>query len=170
MLLTALSLTPWRVGILISLFPILLLLPSFHLHPALEHQQGGDSPHAHPAVVHADFFPFSTSEHLGQHEESSDSEKVPLTLRPQIDLFMLLSRLVALPVPLLERSLDMVAEQEVSASLLFSSLFWERTYEQRAPSHPSVLSPLSPRSPPAFRSEKSARNSQSVDLRSAFAS
>lgn len=144
------SLSAWRVGILASLFPTLLLLPSFHLHPALEHRHGAHGPHAHPAVVHADFFPSSTSKHLAHHEEKSGSEDVPLTLRPQIGLLTLLSRLVALPIPLLERSLDVLAEQEVLASLLFSSPLWGRTPEQRPPIQTRVLSRSSPRSPPAL--------------------
>ena len=150
MSITAMSLSAWRVGILASLFPTLLLLPSFHLHPALEHRHGAHGPHAHPAVVHADFFPSSTSEHLGQHEEKSGPKDVPLTLRPQIGLLTLLSRLVTLPIPLLERSLDVLAEQEVLASLLFSSPLWGRTQEQRPPIQTCVLSRISPRSPPAL--------------------
>jgi hypothetical protein len=142
------ALSAWRVGILASLFPTLLLLPSFHLHPALEHRHGAHGPHAHPAVVHADFFPSSTSEHLGQHEEKSGSEDVPLTLRPQIGLLMLLSRLVTLPIPLLERSLDVLAEQEVLASLLFSSHTWVLARDHAPPVQTCVFSPISPRSPP----------------------
>jgi len=144
------SLLAWRVGILVSLFPTLLLLPSFHLHPALEHRYGAHGPHAHPAAVHADFFPSSTSEHLAHHEEKSGSEGVPLTLRPQIGLLTLLSRIVALPIPLLERSLDVLAAQEVLASLLFPSSPWGRTQEQRPPIQTCVFSRISPRSPPAL--------------------
>lgn len=150
MLITALSLSAWRVGIFVSLFPTLLLLPSFHLHPALEHRQSAQGPHLHPAVVHADFFPSSPSEHRGQHEEKSDPEEVPLTLRPQIGLLTLLSRIVALPLSLLERSLDVVAEQQVLASLLYSSLLWEKTHEHPPPIHTGALSRFSPRSPPAL--------------------
>jgi hypothetical protein len=150
MSITAISLSAWRVGILASLFPTLLLLPSFHLHLALEHRQGAHGPHAHPAVVHADFFPSSASEHLDHHEEKSGSEDVPLTLRPQIGLLTLLSRLVALPIPLFERSLDVLAAQEVLASLLFSSPLWGGTHEQRPPIQTCVLSQISPRSPPAL--------------------
>jgi hypothetical protein len=150
MSITAMSFSAWRVGILASLFPALLLLPSFHLHPALEHRYGAHGPHAHSAVVHTDFFPSSTSEHLAQHEEKSGSEDVPLTLRPQIGLLTLLSRLVALPIPLLERSLDVLAAQEILASLLCSSPLWGRTPEQLPPIQIFVLSRISPRSPPAF--------------------
>lgn len=142
------SLSVWRVGILVGILPTLLLLPSLHLHPALKHRDGTHGVHAHPAVVHADFFPSSVHDHGEPHEGHSGPDDEPPTFRPQISLLALLSRIVAPPAPTFERVLDILAEQELLASVLLSPRTWVLVRDHAPPVQTFVFSPTSPRSPP----------------------
>ena len=86
----------WRVRVLPFLFPALLLLPTLHLHPALEHRDGTHGVHAHHSVVHTDFFPSSAHDHSEHHEGKSEPDDGSPRFRPQISFPAFLSRSVAL--------------------------------------------------------------------------
>jgi len=138
----------WRVGILLSLVPTLLLWPSLHLHPALEHRDGPNGGHTHHAVVHADFFPSSAHDHSEHHEGKSRPDDVAPRSRIQINLPALSSRSLAPPAPARERVLDVMAVQELLASILFSSHLWVRARDHTPPAFAFALLPTSPRAPP----------------------
>jgi hypothetical protein len=137
----------WRVVILLSLVPTLLLWPSLHLHPALEHRDGPNGVHTHHAVMHADFFPSSADDHSEHHDGKSSPDDAPRSLI-QIHLPALSSRSLPPSAPARERVLDVVAVRELLASILFSSQPWVRVRDYTLPAFDFALLPTSPRSPP----------------------
>ncbi|MGE4094756.1 MAG: hypothetical protein AB7G75_28395 [Candidatus Binatia bacterium] len=140
----------WRVKVLPFLLPALLLLPSLHLHPALEHRDGTHGTHTHHAVVHADFFPSSHHDHSERHEGKSEPDDVPPRFRTQISFPALLSRNVAPLAPILERVLDTLALQELLACVLLSSHTQVLARDHAPPVQNRAYPPSAPRSPPLF--------------------
>ena len=138
----------WRVGILASLFPALLLLPTLHLHPAYDHAHGTHGAHKHAAVVHADFLPASDldhAEHQQDHSESGDPSSRSLA---QIGFPTVPPRSFILLTPALEKAPVFLS----AAALVFSSpfLFPTRipTRDHSPPIQNHSFPPVSPRSPP----------------------
>ena len=141
----------WR-GSFGVLFPALLLLPVLHLHPATMHVHGPSGPHAHAAVVHADFFLSFAPDHSNPHgsndasnDASDDASPYP---RAQIGFSTLLPRHLTLVLP---------AFTQISGSLPTTALVLTSPFAPRArllvrdhalPVRTVVHSPSAPRSPP----------------------
>jgi hypothetical protein len=140
-----------RTGLLALLLPILLLLPNFHAHPEHRHTHGYDSPHSHPAVVHADFFVVSAYDH-NQHSKHTEHEQGHGTPDENssfhISLFTLLPRSFVLLTPALEGVplAFLTAVPVITPRPLTQS--WLHPSEHLLPIQPSSFPAISPRSPP----------------------
>ena len=150
-----------RTGLLALLCPILLLLPTFHAHPAQRHSHGHDSPHSHPALVHADFFVVSAYDHNrhnehdasdthGEHDQGHPTPDENSSLH--LSLFTLLPRSFVLLTPALERvplasltTLPVITPQSVTQ-------LWSHQPDRPLPIESSSFPAISPRSPPRFTS------------------
>lgn len=142
------SFSTWRGEIFAVLFPVLLLLPLLHLHPAYEHAHGTDGAHTHQSVVHADFFAVSDHDH-GEHHSSpgvpGDTSSSPFS---QISFPTLLPRSLVLSLPALQRVLISLPVTVLLLSLPFSFHTWILTRDHAPPLQIFAFSPLAPRSPP----------------------
>ncbi len=138
----------WQRWILVSLFPALLLLPVVHFHPAIEHGDETHGAHSHGAVVHADFFPSSAHDHGEPHEGKSEPDDRSPSFHIQISFPALLSRSIALLALTLERNLDLLAERELLASVVFSVATRVLVRDHAPPALDFVFLPTSPRAPP----------------------
>jgi hypothetical protein len=140
----------WPRGILVSLFPALLLLPVIHFHPAVEHGDETYGVHSHSAVVHADFFPSAAHDHRDSHERTAEPDDEPPSVRPQIGLLTLLSRSVVLLTPSLACALDTLAVQEWLVATLHVYHSWLRIRDHAPPVLDFAVLPTSPRAPPLY--------------------
>lgn len=140
----------WRRGILFLLFPVSLLLPSLHLHPAYEHTHGVQGAHRHAPVAHADFFPLSAHDH-GEHPRGHDmSDDTPSQPFSQIKFLTLLSRSLVFCPPAVQGipiSLPVAVLAIASPFLLWRRLL---TRDHAPPGRDTALSLVSSRSPPRF--------------------
>ncbi len=140
----------WRAGLIALLLPVLLLLPTLHLHPAQVHAHGKSGAHRHQAVFHADFLPFSAHEH-GEHHTGhglpEDSSSQP---PPQISFPTLLPRGPVILPPALEKtpvSLPVAGSADFSPFSFFTRVL---ARDHPPPVQDFVFSPAPPRSPPYF--------------------
>ena len=138
----------WRAGIFAFLFPVLLLLPALHLHPAYEHAHGAGGAHRHAAVVHVDFLPLSAHDH-GEHHKGPDAPGSPISQSPsQISFPTLPPRSFVLSPPALEK---VAISLSVEAPAVFSPFLfhaWALTRDHAPPVQACASPPTSPRSPP----------------------
>ena|SRR5215510_9808289 len=142
------SVSTWRVGILLLLFPALLLLPALHLHPAYEHAHGAGGAHRHAAVVHVDFLPLSAHDH-GEHHKGHSAPGSPSSQPPsQISFPTLPPRsLVLLPPVLKKVAISLPVEAPVVPSPFLFHV-WALRRDHAPPVQACAFPPTSPRSPP----------------------
>ena len=141
----------WR-GIFGVLFPALLLLPVLHLHPATMHVHGPSGPHAHAAVVHADFFlsfaPDHSNPHRGNDASNDASDDTSSYPRAQIGFSTLPPRHLTLVLPAFAQ---IFGSLPTTAPVLTSPIA-PRTRllarDHAPPVRTAVHSPSAPRSPP----------------------
>ena len=137
----------WRVGMLATLLPALLVLPTLHIHPAHEHAHEADGTHRHTAIVHADFFPTLTPEHAEpQHDHSESKEPISHSLS-QIGFPTILPRSIPALTLSLEKLPAFFIEILVFPSpFLFSS--WITVRDHSPPLWRYAFPLSSPRAPP----------------------
>jgi hypothetical protein len=141
----------WR-GISGVLFPALLLLPVLHLHPAMMHVHGPGGPHAHAAVVHADFFLSFAPDHSnprGSNDASNDaSDDASSYPRAQIGFSTLLPRHLALVLPAFTQIFGSLPTTAPVLTSPFAPRARLLARDHAPPVRTVVHSPSAPRSPP----------------------
>jgi hypothetical protein len=141
----------WR-GISGVLFPALLLLPVLHLHPATMHVHGPSGPHAHAAVVHADFFLSFAPDHSnprGSNDASNDaSDDASSYPRAQIGFSTLLPRHLALVLPAFTQIFGSLPTTAPVLTPPFAPRARLLARDHAPPVRTVVHSPSAPRSPP----------------------
>jgi hypothetical protein len=137
----------WR-GVFGVLLPALLLLPVLHLHPATMHAHGPSGPHAHAAVVHADFFLSFAPDHSSPHGNNDASDDTSSYPRAQIGFSTLPPRHPTLVLPAFAQifgSLPITAPVLTSPFAPHARLL---AHDHAPPVRTAVHSPSAPRSPP----------------------